>query len=270
MSTPAVTAPTPPRSGALGRGVRASLPAVVFAAAVVGTWQLAVQVLEVPSFILPSPAAIVAVVPTELPRVLSASWLTVQATVIGLAVGVAWGVALALVVARFRTLSAPLLAVAVVCNSAPIVALAPIFNNWLGVTSIASKAAVGAVMAFFPVFVNVTRGLTSASALHLDVLHAAAASPRQVARLVRLPTALPYLFSALKLAATLAVIGVIVTEYFGGPQNTLGVYIANQAALPRFAEAWVGIAVASALGFVLFAAVVVAERLALPWQPNRD
>jgi NitT/TauT family transport system permease protein len=86
--------------------------------------------------------------------------------------------------------------------------------------------------------------------------------------MLRVPNALPFLFNALKIGTTLSVIGVIVTEYFGGPSNALGVYIAYQAALPRFEFAWAGILVASALGLLLFGLVSWLERLLTPWQES--
>lgn len=165
-------------------------------------------------------------------------------------------------------MSGPVLNAAVLINCAPIVALAPIFNNWFGVTSLLSKAGVAAVMVFFPVFVNTTRGLLQIAPLHLEIMESLAARPRQVALLLRLPNALPFVFNALKLGTTLAVIGVIVSEYFGGSTEALGVYIAYQAALPRFDYAWAGILVSGALGLVMFGGVTLLERFLMPWHES--
>jgi NitT/TauT family transport system permease protein len=170
------------------------------------------------------------------------------------------------VLTRLGRLSGPLLTAAVILNCAPVVALAPLANNWLGVTSVWSKASVAGLMVFFPVLANTTRGLLDVDPLHLELMSTLAARPRHTLLLVRLPRALPYLFSGLRIGATASVIGVIVSEYFGGPSEALGVYIANQAALSRFAETWAGIIAASLLGLFLFAAVAVCERLLLPWQ----
>ncbi|GAA2576503.1 ABC transporter permease [Dactylosporangium fulvum] len=244
------------------------LPVAVTAVVILGVWQLAVTVFDVPSFIVPAPSEILAAFVSQFTTIMSASRITVQAVLLGLLMGVVWGVVVALVLSRFPSMSSPVLTVAVIVNCAPIVALAPIFNNWFGVTSLVSKAGVAAVMVFFPVLVNTTRGLLQVSPLHLEVMQSLAAKPRHVALMLRLPNALPFLFNALKLGSTLAVIGVIVTEYFGGPSNALGVYIAYQAALPRFEYAWAGIAVASALGLAMFGVVSLLERLLMPWHAS--
>ena len=92
-----------------------------------------------------------------------------------------------------------------------------------------------------------------------------AARPREMTRLVQWPNALPHFFSALRLAASLAVIGAIVGEYFGGSTDALGVYIAQAAAITRMDTAWAGIVAASGLGLVLYGAVVMLEKLVMPW-----
>jgi NitT/TauT family transport system permease protein len=86
-----------------------------------------------------------------------------------------------------------------------------------------------------------------------------------VSLLLRLPSATPYLFNAVKLGSTLSIIGVVVAEYFGGPTDALGVYIAHMAALPHFPEAWAGIAVASTLGLCLFGVINLLEHILMPW-----
>ncbi len=156
---------------------------------------------------------------------------------------------------------------AIAANSAPIIAVAPITNQWFGITDPLSKMAVVAVIVFFPVMINTVRGLTEVNAREVELLRSMAASDAEIVivRKVRIPNALPYVFSALKVASALSVIAAIVAEYFGGPRNTLGVYITQQAALFRFAEAWAAILVGTILGVAFYAVVVTAERLAMPW-----
>lgn len=253
--------------GLRGRAGQA-LPVALTAVLVLGSWQLAVAVFDIPAFILPTPLTIAQAFVHDFTTIMAASVVTVQAVLLGLLLGALGGIVIGLAVSRFPAVSGPVLNAAVLINCAPIVALAPIFNNWFGVTSLLSKAGVGAVMVFFPVFVNTTRGLLQVSPLQLEIMESLAARPRQVALIVRLPNALPYIFNALKLGTTLAVIGVIVSEYFGGPTEALGVYIAYQAALPKFDYAWAGILVASALGLVMFGAVTLLERLLMPWHES--
>lgn len=156
----------------------------------------------------------------------------------------------------------------VAMGAAPIVALAPITNQWFGITNPVSKMTVVAVMVFFPVMINMTRGLGDVGADKLELMKSMAASEGATLRKVRMPNALPYLFSALKVAVVLSLIGAIVAEYFGGSRDALGVYISQQAGLTRMAEAWSGIVVATALGAGLQLLIVLAERLLIPWHPS--
>ncbi|GAB2780926.1 ABC transporter permease [Streptomyces chlorus] len=257
----------PGRPALTSRALRLT-PVAVTAVLLLGLWQSVVVLFDVPVFIMPSPVMIAEAFQQDFGVIMSASRSTVEAVLLGLVLGSLGGVAVALVVSRFPRMSGPVLNAAVLVNCAPIVALAPIFNNWFGVTSMLSKAGVAAVMVFFPVFVNTTRGLLQIAPLHVEIMESLAARPRQVALLLRLPNALPFIFNALKLGTTLAVIGVIVSEYFGGSTEALGVYIAYQAALPRFDYAWAGILVSGALGLAMFGAVTLLERFLMPWHES--
>jgi len=112
------------------------------------------------------------------------------------------------------------------------------------------------------------RGLTLVDPSALELMRSYAASERAVMFLVRLPNSLSYLFSAFKVAATLSVIAAIVSEYFGGPNNVLGVYISQQAALFHFAEAWSAIIIGCIMGIAFYLVVVVVERLVMPWHAS--
>jgi NitT/TauT family transport system permease protein len=117
--------------------------------------------------------------------------------------------------------------------------------------------------------VNTLRGLNSAKPRQIELMRSYAASELEIWRRVRVPTALPFLFTSLKVASVLAMIGAIVGEYFGGALNALGVLINTDAQIFQFQTAWAGILVASLLGIALYAAVVLAERLVLRWSPQR-
>jgi NitT/TauT family transport system permease protein len=93
-----------------------------------------------------------------------------------------------------------------------------------------------------------------------------AAGDVAILRRLRVPNALPYFFTALKIAATLAVIGAVIGEYFGGPRYALGIYISSEAYVFRYPNAWAGIVMACLLGVAFYLAVLVLERLAIPWQ----
>jgi NitT/TauT family transport system permease protein len=124
---------------------------------------------------------------------------------------------------------------------------------------------VAAVLCFFPVMINTVRGLTSVPPAALELMRSYAASEVEVFRRVRVPNALPFVFTALRLATTLATIGAIVGEYFAAPRSSLGQYIATASAFLNFERSWAAIVFASAIGISLYLLVVAAERLIMPW-----
>ena len=133
-----------------------------------------------------------------------------------------------------------LLPIAIAANAVPIIAFAPIFNVWFNPLSPHSKMAIAAVLCFFPVLVNTLRGLQSVRPSQIELMRSYAASELEIFRRVRVPTALPYVFTALKVASVLAMIGAVVGEYFGGSFKALGVLIRSDAQIFNFERAWAG------------------------------
>ena len=133
-----------------------------------------------------------------------------------------------------------------------------------------SSLAIAAILVFFPVMVNTLRGLTTVRPQSIELMRSYASGELAIFRRVRIPNSLPYLFSALKLATVLAMIGAVVGEYFGGSQEALGVQIRNSAALFRFETAWAAIMVASILGIAFYLAISLVERSALRWERQGD
>jgi NitT/TauT family transport system permease protein len=183
----------------------------------------------------------------------------------GLLGGTVAGVLIAGAVARWSTIRLGAMPFSAAVNAMPIVATAPILNQLFGLTSPVSKMAVVAVMVFFPVMANTARGLAEVDPSELELMRAMAASPFTILRRVRIPNALPFFFSAMKVAVPLSLIGAIIAEYFGGPQDVLGQYITNRAQLFQFPDAWAAILVASLLGIGMYSIVLLAERLFMPW-----
>ena len=157
---------------------------------------------------------------------------------------------------------------AVAANAIPIIAFAPIMNNWFGLLNPFSKMAIAAVLCFFPVMINTLRGLTSVHPSSIELMQSYAAGRISLFRRVRIPNALPHMFTGLKVATVLSMIGAIVGEYFGGPTDALGVKILNDSSYGNFTDAWAGIVMASLLGIVFYAAVSLAERLTTSWHPS--
>jgi NitT/TauT family transport system permease protein len=154
---------------------------------------------------------------------------------------------------------------AIAANAIPIIAFAPITNNWFGILSPASKMAIAAVICFFPVLINTLRGLTSVNPSSIELMRSYAAGELEIFRRVRIPNALPYIFSALKVATVLAMIGAVVGDYFGGSDQALGILIRRSAGIFAFEEAWAAILVACVLGIAFYAAVALVERLTMGW-----
>ena len=156
----------------------------------------------------------------------------------------------------------------IAANAVPIVAFAPITNAWFGTLSPWSKIIIAAVLCFFPVLVNTLRGLTSVRPESLELMRSYAVPQRVVFRRVRIPNSLPFVFSALKIASVLAMIGAVVGDYFGGSTDALGVKIVSAVSVAQYETAWAAILVASMIGIAFYAAVALAERLALGWHPS--
>jgi NitT/TauT family transport system permease protein len=174
------------------------------------------------------------------------------------------------VTARFGSLRESLLPFAIAANSVPIIAFAPIFNNWFGIANPLSKAMIAAVLCFFPVMINTVRGLRNVDPAALELMRSYAAGELEVFRRVRVPNALPFVFTALRLATTLATIGAIVGEYFGAPKVSLGQYVATAFGYLSVENAWAAIVFAAAIGIALYVAVVALERIVMPWYSARE
>ena len=240
--------------------------AVVVAFLMVGVWEYGLKYLGVKEFLLPRPSAIWGEFKEIYPSLIAGSWFTIKNALDGFIAGCGAGIFMGILSARYLRFSKAVLPLAIAANAVPIIAFAPIFNAWFGLTSTESKVAIVAVLCFFPTMISTVQGLTSVDERELELMESYAASEFEIFRYLRLPTALPFIFSSLKLAATLAMIGAIVAEFFGGtPATALGFRIKNTAGLLKMAESWSAIIVASVLGIGFFLFISVLERNAMPW-----
>jgi NitT/TauT family transport system permease protein len=230
-------------------------------------WEIAVNVFGIQKFLLPKPSEIANAFWDERSVLWPAGWYTFTEAFWGFVVGVSLGVTAALVLARFRPLGSALMPYFIAASAIPIIAFAPIANAWFGIEK-SSKIFIAALLCFFPVLVNTLRGLTSVRPQQIELMLSYAAGNRTVFRRVRIPTSLPYLFTSLKIASVLAMIGAIVGEYFGGSQEQLGIQIKNSAALFQFETAWAAILVACILGIGFYLAVSLAEVVTLRRYPS--
>ncbi|HEX2496085.1 MAG TPA: ABC transporter permease [Gaiellaceae bacterium] len=258
--------------GTLGSRVGHSIwdwfPAVIVFVAGIALWEGLVRGLDVQNFLLPPPSDITQTLWTERETLWGAAWFTFQEAVGGWILGCSAGILAALVFARWPRLAAALLPFAIAANAIPIVAFAPITNNWFGALNQTSKMVIAAVLCFFPVLINTIRGLTSVRPQQLELMRSYATGELETFRRVRFPNALPYIFTGLKVATVLAMIGAIVGDYFGGSQDALGIQIRRFSGVFAFTEAWAAIVAASILGILFYAAVAAVERLAIGWHPS--
>jgi NitT/TauT family transport system permease protein len=234
----------------------------------IAAWEGLVRGLGVERFLLPPLSEILRTAWDERSTLWSAGWFTFQEALGGFLLGSAAAIVAALMLARWRRLGRALMPYAIAANAVPIIAFAPITNNWFGVLNKDSKIAIAAVICFFPVLVNTLRGLTSVRPASIELMRSYAAGEIAIFRRVRIPTSLPFLFSGLKVATVLAMIGAIVGDYFGGSQDSLGIQIRRSAGIFAFQEAWAAILVASVLGILFYGSVALAERLTMRWYPS--
>ncbi len=265
MSQQTVPSVRPRTESRLGRW----LPAAALFVLGLVAWEAVVVVFDIEGFILPRPSVIATTLAAQLGVIVPAALFTLGEALGGFVIGSVLGIVAALATARWGLLRAGLLPFAVAVSAAPIIALAPITNQWFGITNPLAKMTVVAVIVFFPVMINMARGLVEIDPNEIELVRSVAGSERDLLRKVRFPNSLPYLFSALKVGASLSVIAAIVTEYFGGSRRALGVYISQQAALFHFADAWAAIIVGSLLGLTFYGLILLAERLFMPWHVSQ-
>jgi NitT/TauT family transport system permease protein len=193
---------------------------------------------------------------------------TMYEAVGGLVIGSVAGILVAFATARWVTARDVLLPVAIASSAVPIIAVAPILNNWFGVLNPVSKMMMAALLVFFPVMINVTRGLVEVSPASLELMRSYAASEVAVLRKVRVPNMLPFLVTGLKVGATLAFIGALVGEYFGGTSEVLGRIVLQSMSSGRFDLAWAGILLGSIAAIIAYLLISLAERVAIPWHAS--
>ena len=251
-----------------GHPLLGTLAAALFGLWIVYFWQVGVTLFDVPRVLLPSPAWIVQMMVDRWDTLAGDFVQTVlKAVLVGWALGSALGFAVGVAIDRAPFLQRGLLPIASLTSTVPLVAVAPIMVMWFGFEW-PSKAAVVVLMTFFPMLVATLAGLQAAGKLERELMHSYAASYARTLIDLRLPMAMPFLFSALKVNATLALIGAIVAEFFGSPTVGLGFRISTEAARMNMGLVWGAIVVAAVTGSVAYALLVQLERRVAFWHPS--
>ncbi|HYB41962.1 MAG TPA: ABC transporter permease [Candidatus Methylomirabilis sp.] len=252
----------------MGRRLRDYAPAALVLAAGIALWEAVVFAFSIEFYLLPAPHVIAQSLGETYPTLVEAARYTFAEALIGYAVGCGGGIAAAMLASRSPAFADLVLPYAVASASVPIIALAPLAIVWFGVAQ-GSKIAIVALMTFFPTFISALRGLLGVAPAALELMQSCAATEWQIFVKLRLPHSLPLVFTALRACTTLAMIGAVVSEFFGGPMKSLGVYIKSTASLFQTRQAWSAILVTCALGLLFYFAVALAERLVMPWRVER-
>jgi NitT/TauT family transport system permease protein len=227
------------------------------------TWQAMVVALHVPEYLLPSPTAIIATVDRTLAIQFAVTFVEAAA---GFVIASLLAFAIAVLFVRFHTLEEGLFPIAIAVKTTPIVAIAPLLVIWLG-TGWWSKIVAAILICFFPVLVNAVKGLKAADLEYCQLFQTLGATRGEEFRKLRVPFCLPYLFSALKISSSLAVVGAIVGEFVGATQG-LGYLIIISSAHLETATLFSAIAAAAIAGIALFYVIGAIERRVVFWSSS--
>jgi NitT/TauT family transport system permease protein len=255
------------RAKAARRALDLVIP-LVFGAVLFYLWEVMVRGFGVSPVILPAPSAAAARFAVSLPTLGGDFVQTfVRGVLIGYVIGCGAGLVVAIIAQRFAFLGRGLLPLGNFFSALPLVGVAPIMVMWFGFDW-PSKAAVVALVTFFPMLVNTLAGLSASGHMERDLMRSYGADHRQTLTKLYLPAALPFIFNALKINATLALIGAIVAEFFGTPTQGIGFRISTEAGRMAIDMVWAEIALAAIAGMAFYGLVALAERATTFWHPS--
>lgn len=226
-------------------------------------WQVGVRLFEVPTYIAPAPSEVADKLVTEFPILLANFWPTLFEASLGFITGNVAAVLIAIAFVHSKTVEKAFFPIAVFINTIPILAIAPILALIFGL-GMTTKVVIAALICFFPTLVNMVRGLQSVSPQTMELARILSASKSEIFWKIRLPSSLPFLFSALKIAATTCVIGAIVGEWIGADLG-LGALILESMYNYRSPMLYATVFMSSGLSVLLFAIVSIAERNIIRW-----
>jgi len=252
---------------ALARFINLLIP-FIFGVTIFVVWELIVRGLDVPSVLLPPPSMIWERITNSLPILWQDFQQTfLKAVIAGYILGCGSGFAVALLIDRSPFLQRGLLPLGNFVSALPIIGVAPIMVMWFGFDW-QSKAAVVVIMTFFPMLVNTVQGLAAAGSMERDLMNTYASTWWQTLTRLRLPAAAPFIFNALKINSTLALIGAIVAEFFGTPIVGMGFRISTEVGRMNVDMVWAEIAVAALAGSAFYGGVALIERAVTFWHPS--
>ena len=268
---PGETAGTPEAPAWLSHGLVKHagrwIPAVLILLGLVGLWQLVVTLNDIPHWKLPAPSAIGEELWSSRGLLLGHTWVTLKEVLLGFAIALVGGVVLAGLISLSRTLERVIYPSVIASQTIPIIVIAPLLLIWLGY-GMQHKVIVVALISFFPIVVNTVDGLKSADPDVMNLLRTLGANRWQVFTKVQVPNSLPFMFSGIKIAITVSVIGAVIGEWVGSSEG-LG-YLAIRSKSQFLSErVYATVVILSVMGIGLFLITGLLERLMLPWYHNQ-
>jgi NitT/TauT family transport system permease protein len=279
QATRAVPArPAPRQQGAAATETKAprrsfgEIPGLTTAAtliSVVALWELATRAFDIPAYLLPAPSAIFqSFAAIGLERWLTHIWATLRVAILGFGLAIVVSIPLAMIMMRSAFLSKTLYPLLIVVQSTPVVAIAPIIIVALGAGDL-PRVVITTLITFFPLVVSTATGLAATPPELIELSRSLRAPTRREMTQIRLPYAVPYIFSALKISITLAVIGAVVAEFVASEAG-VGYFIQFSTSMFKIPQAWAGLIVLAAMSLALFQAVILIQRWLFPWSLPKD
>ena len=238
-------------------------PALLLAGLFLG-WEVAVRFNDTPQWMLPPPTAIIESFRTDWRMLIDHSWVTLVEVLLGFGLALLAGIAVGIAIDSSTILRRAIYPLIIASQTIPMVALAPLMLIWFGY-GLLPKILITALIGFFPIAVNTVDGLRSADREMLALLRSMGASGGQRFRMVRVPAALPLIFSGARIAITFCVIGAVFAELVGASQG-LGYLMERSAAQFQTSRVFACIVILALMGIGLFSLIALIERLALPWR----
>lgn len=227
------------------------------------SWKLLVYMLKIPEYLVPAPEKVGEVFIEDYKILLSNAYITLIEAIIGFLIANLLSLFVAITISFYSKIEDVVISLAVVLKTIPVIAITPILILWLG-SDIFSKFATSALICFFPSMVNVLRGVKSIDNGLLDLFKVYSANRRQLIKMLIIPSILPYLFSALKVSSSLAVVGALVGEFIGSNKGLGFIIISNYYSL-NTVNVFAAIILTSLIGIIFYYAIDLLEKRLIPW-----
>jgi ABC-type nitrate/sulfonate/bicarbonate transport system permease component len=263
MADEIISVMTPPKKSLWGSSRARLGPPLIILVVVLTTWEVAVSLLDTPSWLLPNPSTIVRT-SFEMETLLPFTRLTILTSLTGFVISVVLGVTLAAGIAQFRFMERGIHPYIVLANAIPVVAIYPLLTIWLGF-GITPRIITVSMMTLFPIVTNTARGLKAADPLMHELMRSLNANRWEVFSKVQFPSAIPYMFAGFRIAATLSLIGAVVAEFYGADQG-LGFLVIISASQLQTPQLFVAVSMLALLGITLFMIFGQLERMVSRWR----